>query len=112
MKRRDALLFVGFNKRVAALDKKTGEIRWQWKASQGHGYVSLLLDGDRLFASVDGYTYCLAASTGDQLWFNPMKGFGTGVTSLACGGGHSQHSVLGQAAAAAASSAASSGAAT
>ena len=54
MKRRDALLFVGFNRRVAALDKKTGEIRWEWKAPQGHGYVSLLLDGDRLFASADG----------------------------------------------------------
>ncbi len=99
MSRLDALVFVGFNKRVVALVKKTGEIRWQWKAPKGSGYVSLLLDGDRLFASVDGYTYCLSASTGEQVWFNTMKGFGTGVTSLACSGGHSEHSVLGQAAA-------------
>ena len=114
MKRNEALVFVGFNKRVAALDKKTGEIRWQWKAPEGSGYVSLLLDGDRLFVSVVGYTYCLNASTGEQVWFNPMKGFGTGVTSLACSGGHSEHSVLGQAAAAAAAaaSATSTGAAT
>ena len=114
MKRHEALVFVGFNKRVAALVKKTGEIRWQWKASQGSGYVSLLLDRDRLFASVDGYTYCLKASTGEQMWFNPMKGFGTGVTSLACSGGHSAHSVLGQAAVAdaAAASTASTGVAT
>ncbi len=113
MKRLEALVFVGFNRRVAALDKKTGDIRWQWKAPEGAGYVSLLLDGDRLFVSVVGYTYCLNAATGEQLWFNPMKGFGTGVASLACSGGHSEHSVLGQAAAAAAaSSAAPTGAAT
>ena len=61
------VIFVGFNKRVAALDRKTGEIIWQWKASDGHGFVSLLLDGDRLFVSVNGYMYCLEAATGKLL---------------------------------------------
>ena len=79
----DDVLFVGFNSRVAAMAKSTGEILWEWKASQGSGYVSLLLDGDRLFASIQGYMYCLDATDGHELWFNPMKGFGTGVTSLA-----------------------------
>ena len=113
MKRLDAMVFVGFNKRVAALDKKTGEIRWQWEAPEGSGYVSLLLDGDDLFVSVIGYTYCLNASTGQQIRLNPMKGFGTGVTSLASTGGRTDHAILGQAASAdSAAAAGATGAAT
>jgi len=105
MKMKD-LVFVGFNARVAALDQRTGDIVWQWKASDGSGYVSLLLDGTSLFASVNGYTYCLDAPTGQQLWQNRMTGFGFGVTSLVSTQGSSPHSVLGEAAAAAARAAA------
>ena len=39
------LVFVGFNRRVAALNRRTGDIVWEWKASNGTAYVSLLLDG-------------------------------------------------------------------
>ncbi len=108
MSRLDALLFVGFNKRVAALDRESGELRWQWQAPKGSSYVSLLLDGDRLCVSVNGYLYCLDAETGEQLWLNPMRGFGTGVTSLASTRGHTDHATLGQAASADATAAASS----
>lgn len=93
------MLFVGFNKRVAALDRDTGNIIWRWTAPEGTGFVSLLLDGDRLFASVKGYTYCLDPTNGQQLWRNPMKGFGFGTVSLASRAGHSPHTLLGQAAA-------------
>ncbi len=108
MNRLDALLFVGFNKRVAALDRESGELRWQWRAPKGSSYVSLLLDGDCLFVSVNGYLYCLDAATGEQLWLNQMRGFGTGVTSLASTRGHTDHAILGQAASADAAAAASS----
>ena len=101
MKMKD-LVFIGFNARVAALDQRTGDIVWQWKASKGSGYVSLLLDGTNLFAAIKGYTHCLDAATGQQLWLNPMKGFGFGVTSLVSTQGSSQQSALGEAAAAAA----------
>lgn len=76
------LVFVGFNRRVAALKRQTGEIIWEWKASNGASYVSLLLDGGTLIVSVHGYMYGLDAATGNQLWYNPMKGFGTGVTAM------------------------------
>ena len=76
------LLFTGFNKRVAALHRDTGEILWQWKAPFGMSYTSLLLDGDRLIVSVDGYMYALDPFTGRQLWMNEMKGFGTGIAIL------------------------------
>jgi outer membrane protein assembly factor BamB len=42
--------------------------------------VALLLDGDRLIVSVQGYTYCHDALTGQQLWYNPLKGYGLGVS--------------------------------
>ena len=79
----DDLVFTGFNNRIAALDRDTGDIVWHWTAPSGSTYTSLLLDGDRLIACVHGYMYALDAATGRQLWANEMKGFGYGVASLA-----------------------------
>ena len=79
----DKLIFVGFHSQVVALHRDSGELIWQWKSPKGSGYVTLLLDGDRLIVSVVGYTYCLDPATGNQLWFNALPGFGTGVASLA-----------------------------
>lgn len=85
------LVFVGFNSRVVALDRFDGHVVWEWRAPQGTGYVALLLDGDRLIASVQGYTYCLAPETGAELWRNPLTGRGLGVPCLTSsrGGMHS-----------------------
>ncbi|MBL8731313.1 MAG: PQQ-binding-like beta-propeller repeat protein [Planctomycetes bacterium] len=77
------LVFVGFNSRVAALDRDTGALVWNWKSRRGSGYTTVLLDGDRLIVSVVGYTYCLDARTGDELWLNELPGMGSGVASLA-----------------------------
>lgn len=90
------LLYVGFNSRVVALHRDTGEIVWDWKSPQGSGFVSVLLDGDRLIASAQGYMYCLDPITGELLWSNPLKGMGIGVPSLT-----SIHGSSGSAAAAA-----------
>jgi outer membrane protein assembly factor BamB len=76
------LVFLGFNSRIAALDRYTGEIVWDWKSPKGSGFVSMLLDGDRLIASVNGYTYCIDPLFGQQVWNNDMKGFGLGTTCL------------------------------
>jgi outer membrane protein assembly factor BamB len=43
----------------------------------------LLLDGDRVVVSVNGYLSCLSADSGDVLWHNPLKGEGIGLVSLA-----------------------------
>lgn len=76
------LVFVGFNSRVAALDKQTGAIVWSWKAPK-RGYVTLLYEAGVLLVAVNGYMYGLRPDTGAVLWSNEMKGFGFGVTSLA-----------------------------
>lgn len=109
------LVFVGFNSQVAALDRDTGELVWKWTASTpwSRNYVSLLLlDSERLIASINGYTYGLDPATGTQLWYNPLHGFGTGVVSLAAWGAASSQPPLLAAAEEAAHAAASSAATT
>ena len=77
------LIFVGFNSRAAALDRDTGEIVWSWTSPHGtSSYVALLLDGDRLVVSVQGYTYCLNPLNGEQIWFNAFEGFGYGLPTM------------------------------
>lgn len=104
------LVFTGFNRRVAALDRRTGQIVWQWRAPKGSAYVSLLLEPGLLIVAVDGYMYGLDPLTGGQLWYNPMDGFGTGVTSLVSVNGSGSNSVGIAAAQIAAQQAASSSA--
>jgi outer membrane protein assembly factor BamB len=108
--RLDDLVFVGFNRRVVALDRYSGEIRWDWKASKGGGYVSILIDGDRLIVNCQGYTWCLDPLSGDEVWFQPLKGYGTGIAGLASlRGGSSSIDVSAAASHAAAAQAAASG---
>ncbi len=98
----DRVIFVGLNGRVAALDRRTGEAVWEWKSPKPRsGYVSLLLlDERQLIVAVNGYTYCLHPRTGEQEWVNPLKGYGTGVTSIVALGRHNPHDVIVAAAAA------------
>ena len=92
----DDILFVGFNSRIAALDVRNGDTLWQWKAPKGTGFVSVLVDRETLYASVNGYTYALDPNNGTELWMNPMKGFGFGVTSLATTRASTSDALLGE----------------
>jgi outer membrane protein assembly factor BamB len=104
----DQLIFVGLNGYAAALHRDTGAIVWSNNEMRS-GYVTLLLDGDRLIVSTNGYLYCLDPLTGDILWNNPMSGYGFGApTSLVSVRGQSSQPVLQQAAAAIAAAAAAS----
>ena len=76
------MVYVGLSRRVFALDRYSGELIWTWKAPKGSGFPSILLDGDRLIVAVNGYIYCLDLLYGQQVWDNPLKGFGFGVCSL------------------------------
>lgn len=78
----DDLLFLSFKQQVFALDRYSGEITWEWKCKHG-GYPALLVDGDRLMVSINGYTFCLDPLTGDEVWGNELSGKGTGVPVLA-----------------------------
>jgi outer membrane protein assembly factor BamB len=78
----DQLVFVGFNGYAVALDRDTGEIVWSNNELKA-GYVTLLLDGDRLIVSTNGYMFCLDPYTGRTIWHNPMVGYGYGPASIA-----------------------------
>jgi outer membrane protein assembly factor BamB len=93
----DDLIFVGLNGYAVALHRETGDIVWSCSEMKS-GYVTLLLDGDRLIVSTNGYIYCLDPSTGEVLWHNPMKGYGVGTpTSLVSTRGQSPLAVVQQA---------------
>ena len=101
----DQLIFVGLNGYALALDRDSGEIVWSNDQMKG-GYVTLLLDYDRLIVSTNGYIYCLDPMSGNILWHNPLKGYGAGApTSLVSVRGQSSQTVIEQAAAAAAAAA-------
>jgi outer membrane protein assembly factor BamB len=57
------LVFAGLNGYVVALDRDTGAVVWKCNELKS-GYVTLLLDGDRLIASTNGYLFCLDPQTG------------------------------------------------
>lgn len=78
----DDLIFVGLRGYAMALHRDTGEVVWV-NNDMKSGYTTLLLDGDRLIVATGGYLFCLEPLTGRLLWQNPLKGYGTGVTSLA-----------------------------
>ena len=103
----EQLIFVGLNGYALAIDRDTGEIVWS-NSEMKSGYVTFLLDFDRLIVSTNGYIYCLDPLTGKILWHNPLKGYGAGApTSLVSVRGQSSQTVIEQAAAAAAAAAAS-----
>lgn len=105
----DDLIFVGLNGYALALDRNTGEIVWT-NSEMHSGYVTILLDGDRLIVSTNGYIYCLDPLTGQVRWHNPLKGCGMGApTALVSMRGQAaallaQQAAMSEAAAAAATS--------
>jgi outer membrane protein assembly factor BamB len=105
----EQLIFVGLNGYALAIDRDTGEIVWSNNELKS-GYVTLLLDFDRLIVSTNGYIFCLDPLTGKTLWHNPLKGYGAGApTSLVSVRGQSSQTVIEQAAAAAVAAATAGG---
>ena len=78
------LLFVGTFGHVRAIDKRTGEDRWQISLpATGYETVSLLCEGSRVFAGSKGHVFALDARTGAILWTNGLSGLGHEDMSLA-----------------------------
>ena len=77
----DQLIYVGLRGYVIALDRDTGRIVWNCSELKS-GPITLMLDGDRLIASTNGYIYCLDPLTGQVRWSNPLKGYGLGIAHL------------------------------
>lgn len=76
-----ALIFVGIRGCVVALDRESGDE--VWRAELGSDYVTVLWDGESLFAATSGEVTRLDPSNGGVYWHNPLKGLGRGLVTLA-----------------------------
>lgn len=82
-------LFIFSNGRVAAIDKKSGEIIWEIKVKQYLGqsmryyYGQITVEDDKLFVASSGMLLCIAAKDGSFIWKNELKGWGYQFISMA-----------------------------
>ncbi len=82
-------LYIFCTGRVAAIDKKTGELRWEVKLktlskkiyASAHG--TIVEEGEKLFIGCSGFLICLNKKDGSLLWMNELKGWGYGFVSIA-----------------------------
>lgn len=83
------LLIIGCNGYVSAILANNGEELWRTKLREGllggsRGCdVSVLIDGDQIFAGCYGRLYALRSSDGIILWQNDLKGMGFNEVALA-----------------------------
>ena len=89
------ILFVGVNGYVAALSKGDGTELWRTKLREdglvlgGHRFVTVMAEGERVYAHTYGRLFCLDALTGEQLWENELSGLGYDFAMLAVTGASS-----------------------
>jgi len=76
------LVFVGIKGSVVALDRAKGQKVWATHL-KGWDFVNVVLQEELILATCCGEIFCLDPLTGSALWHNPLKGFGTGLATLA-----------------------------
>jgi outer membrane protein assembly factor BamB len=90
------ILIIGCNGFVSAIRTSSGEEIWRTKLREGilggsRGQdVSVLIDGDQIFAGCFGRIYSLNASDGSILWSNGLDGMGFNEVALARQGTNTQ----------------------
>ena len=88
------ILIVGTRGYLLAFEKCSGNPVWKYQFEKsawatGSGFVSTLVDGDKLFAGCYGKIYCFDLVKGALLWQDNLKGNGFGVVSFAVQGASS-----------------------
>jgi outer membrane protein assembly factor BamB len=76
---------------VLRFNKNDGVLVWETKLkgellSLGDGFVTVLVDGQLVFAHTGGELFCLDGASGRVLWSNKLKGLGYDIASLAVQG--------------------------
>jgi outer membrane protein assembly factor BamB len=85
-------LFIFSNGKVAAIDKKSGNILWEIRLKKytGHSmryyYGQITVEEDKLFVGSSGVLLCLAAKDGSLIWKNELKGWGYQFVAMANAG--------------------------
>jgi outer membrane protein assembly factor BamB len=76
------LIFIGIKGSVVALNRATGEQVWATHL-KGSDFVNVVFENGKLFATCEGEAFCIDPLSGTGLWQNRLKGFGTGVATIA-----------------------------
>src|SRR5260370_16331456 len=76
------LVFIGIRGSVIALNRATGEQVWATHLKR-YDFVNVMVEDGRILASCSGEVFCLDPLTGNAIWHNPLKGFGTGLATVA-----------------------------
>jgi outer membrane protein assembly factor BamB len=76
------LVFIGIKGSVVALNRTTGKQVWVTHL-KGSDFVNVVLQDGAILASCYGEIFCLDPLTGGGRWHNPLKGFGTGLATIA-----------------------------
>jgi len=82
------LVFIGIHGSVVAMDKETGKQVWMTRLKAGvfggaNGFVTLMVEADKVFAVNRGEMFCLDAASGNILWHDELSGMGYGLASIA-----------------------------
>ncbi len=86
----DNILLLGLCQSVTAIAKDDGRILWNTELPvtlNGDEFVSLVCDGERVFAHTEGKLHSLDLGTGKVLWSNGLSGYGFGIATLCLPGG-------------------------
>jgi outer membrane protein assembly factor BamB len=82
------ILYLGAKAHVAAVGQRDGKVHWKTKLTgglkiSGSGFVTLLVEAERVYAYTYGWLYCLAAASGQELFACKVPGLGYGIGTLA-----------------------------
>jgi outer membrane protein assembly factor BamB len=76
------IVFIGIKGSVVALNRATGQQVWATHL-KGSDFVNVVLQDGAVLAACYGEIFCLDPLTGIRMWHNPLKGFGTGLATIA-----------------------------
>lgn len=76
------VVFIGVGSHAVAIQASSGEELWRTKLKIST-FVTIALEGDKLYAGANGELFCLDPSSGRILWHNKLKGLGLGFVTFA-----------------------------
>ncbi len=81
----DDIILLGLKQSVTAISKRDGSTLWKTElpgSLSGDDFVTLLADGQTVFAHTEGKLHCLDLESGRILWSNGLPGYGYGLATL------------------------------
>lgn len=110
--KKQEVLYILSNGRVAAISKKDGSIIWEVKIKEhltamSHTPGQITVEDDKIYIGASGIMLCLSTKDGSLIWKNELKGWGYQFVSMANVNNDAAAAAIVKAAAAAAAGAAS-----